>query len=256
MYRTLIIEDEKPAAEDLQRLISQTGIKIEVAGVIQSVNDAIGWLNSNPIPDLLFLDIQLSDGLSFEIFNRINISCPVIFTTAYEEYAIRAFRVNSIDFLLKPVNLPDLKQAIDKFISLRVNFRESDYQALRYRVDEMMRMLTNNYKSRFLVNAGVHIRSIETEKINLFSSLEKSTFILDCSGKMYDISYSLEQIEKLVDPRQFFRISRKHIVNISAIVDIISYSGSRLMLKIYNSNDEDILVSRSRLAEFRTWLER
>ena len=119
-----------------------------------------------------------------------------------------------------------------------------------------MKLLTNNYKSRFVVNVGMHIRSVEVEKINLFFSLEKSTFLLDNTGKTYDIEYSLEQIEKLTNPKQFFRISRKHIVNINAIADIISYSGSRLKLKIVSSKDDDILVSRSKLAEFRRWLER
>jgi DNA-binding LytR/AlgR family response regulator len=119
-----------------------------------------------------------------------------------------------------------------------------------------MKLLTNNYKSRFVVNVGMHIKSVEVEKIYLFYSLEKSTFILDSTGKTYDINYSLEQIEKLVDPKQFFRISRKHIVNINAIADIISYASSRLQLKIVNSKDDDILVSRSKLTEFRRWLER
>jgi DNA-binding LytR/AlgR family response regulator len=208
------------------------------------------------IPDLIFLDVQLSDGLSFEIFNHISITCPVIFTTAYEEYAIKAFKVNSIDYLLKPIGIDDLKNAINKFTSFNYNFINTYNQTLRYKVDQVMKLLTNNYKSRFVVNVGMHIRSVEVEKINLFYSLEKSTFLLDNTGKSYDIDYSLEQIEKLTDPKQFFRISRKYIANINAIADIISYTSSRLKLKIACSDDDDILVSRSKLAEFRRWLER
>jgi len=208
------------------------------------------------IPDLIFLDVQLSDGLSFEIFNHISITCPVIFTTAYEEYAIKAFKVNSIDYLLKPIGIDDLKNAINKFTSFNYNFINTYNQTLRFKVDQVMKLLTNNYKSRFVVNVGMHIRSVEVEKINLFYSLEKSTFLIDNTGKSYDIDYSLEQIEKLTDPKQFFRISRKYIANINAIADIISYTSSRLKLKIACSDDDDILVSRSKLAEFRRWLER
>jgi DNA-binding LytR/AlgR family response regulator len=256
MYKALIIEDEKLAAEHLQRLLNQIDIKIELDQVISSVDAALDWFRNNPIPDLIFLDIQLSDGLSFEIFNQINITCPIIFTTAYEEYAIKAFKVNSIDYLLKPISIDDLKYSITQFTAIYSKSGDTDNQTIKYKIDQVMNMLTNNFKSRFVVNVGLHIKSIDVENINLFYSLGKSTFILDCTGKTYDINYSLEQIEKLIDPEQFFRISRKHIVNISAITDIISYSGSRLKIKIVNSNDDDILVSRSKLTEFRKWLER
>jgi DNA-binding LytR/AlgR family response regulator len=256
MYKALIIEDEKPAAEHLQRLINQVDIKIDIITIISSVDEALLWFDNNPLPDLIFLDVQLSDGLSFEIFNHINITCPVIFTTAYEEYALKAFKVNSIDYLLKPIGIDDLKSAINKFTSFNYNIINTYDQTLKYKVDQVMKLLTNNYKARFVVNAGMHIRSVEVEKINLFYSLEKSTFLLDNTGKSYDIEYSLEQIEKLTDPKQFFRISRKYIANIKAIADIISYSSSRLKLKIASSDDDDILVSRSRLIEFKRWLER
>lgn len=256
MYKALIIEDEKPAAEHLQRLIKQADVKIDIINVISSIDEALVWFNNNPLPDLIFLDVQLSDGLSFEIFNHLNITCPVIFTTAYEEYAIKAFKVNSIDYLLKPIGTGDLKNAINKFASFSFSLNNTYDQTLKVRIDQVMKLLTNNYKSRFVVNAGMHIRSVEVEKINLFYSLGKSTFFLDNTGKSYDIDYSLEQIEKLTDPEQFFRISRKYIANIDAIADIISYSGSRLKLKIACSDDDNILVSRSRLTEFRRWLER
>ncbi|MCX6302818.1 MAG: LytTR family DNA-binding domain-containing protein [Bacteroidia bacterium] len=256
MYKAIIIEDEKPAAAHLQRLINQVDIKIDILGIISSIDEALSWFKNNPVPDLIFLDIQLSDGLSFEIFNHVNITCPVIFTTAYEEYAIKAFKVNSIDYLLKPIGIDDLKYAIDQFRSISYNITDSYNLTLRNKVDQVMKMLTNNYKSRFIVNVGMHIKSVEVEKINLFYSLEKATLILDNTGKTYDINYSLEHIEKLIDPKQYFRISRKYIVNINAIADIISYSASRLKLKIVNSKDDDILVSRSKLTEFRRWLER
>ncbi|MFH0843687.1 MAG: LytTR family DNA-binding domain-containing protein [Bacteroidota bacterium] len=256
MIRALIIEDEKPAAEYLQRILGQVDIKIEISFIIPSVEEAVAWFSNNPMPDLIFLDIQLSDGLSFEIFDHVDIICPVIFTTAYEEYAIKAFKFNGIDYLLKPVSLADLKHAIDRFVSSGNNLRDSYVKILRYKVDQVMKTLTNKYKSRFVVNVGIHLKAIETGNINLFFSLEKSTFILENTGKTYDINYSLEQVEKLVDPAHFNRISRKYIVNIDAITDIISYSGTRLKLKVSNSRDDDILVSRSKISEFRKWLER
>lgn len=256
MYKALIIEDEKPAVEHLQRLIGQLNMKIDILAIISSIDDALLWFDKHSLPDLIFLDIQLSDGLSFEIFNHVNITCPIIFTTAYEEYAIKAFKVNSIDYLLKPIGIEDLNYAINQFTSINDKLKDTYTQAVKYKVDKVMKLLTNNYKSRFVVNVGMHIRSVEVEKINLFFSLEKSTFLLDNTGKTYDIDYSLEQIEELIDTKQFFRISRKYIVNINAIADIISYTSSRLKLKIANSKDDDILVSRSKMTEFRKWLEK
>lgn len=256
MYKALIIEDEKPAVEHLQRLINQLDVKIEILGIISSIDDALSWFEHHPLPELIFLDIQLSDGLSFEIFNHVNIACPIIFTTAYEEYAIKAFKVNSIDYLLKPIGIDDLNYAVNQFTTINHNSSDNYNQVIRYKVDQVMKLLTHNYKSRFVVNVGMHIKSVEVEKINLFYSLGKSTFFLDNTGKAYDVDYSLEQIEQLVDPKQFFRTCRKYIVNINAIADIIAYSGSRFKLKIANSKDDDILVSRSKLTEFKRWLEK
>lgn len=256
MIRALIIEDEKPAAEHLQRLISQLNIKIEVETIISSIEDAIAWFKNKPMPDLIFLDIQLSDGLSFELFNHFDITCPIIFTTAYEEYAIKAFKVNSVDYLLKPIKLNDLDYAVNKYMLTANSLKGLTSETFRSKIDLIMKMLTNNYKSRFIVNAGIHIKSIDTEKTSMFYSLGKSTFLLDDTGKSYDINYSLEQIEKLIDPDQFFRISRKYIVNIKAITDIITYSASRLQLKVQNSKDDEITVSRSKLKEFKQWLEK
>lgn len=255
VYKALIIEDEKPAAEHLQRLIGQADPGIDILGTLTSVDEALLWFGNHPCPDLLFLDVQLSDGLSFEIFSHVPVPCPVIFTTAYEEYAIRAFKVNSIDYLLKPVGLEDLRQALRKFTSLQSGLpREADTH-MPYRVDEVMKLLTRRYKSRFVVNAGYHIRSLETDRISLFYSLGKSTFLLESSGRSYDIDYSLEQVESLVDPKLFFRISRKHLVHIRAISEILTLSSSSLKLKVEGTTDNDIVVSRRRLAEFRKWLD-
>ena len=250
----LVIEDEKPAAQHLLKLLGESIHEVKVLQVIDSVSRTVAWLQENQLPDIIFLDIHLADGLSFEIFRQLEITCPVIFTTAYEEYAIRAFKHNSVDYLLKPLGLSELNFALEKFMGKGVQYnQESD---LSSRVDVLMQMLTRSYKSRFVVHAGSRFKSVETGNIPCFFSLESATFLMDQSGKSYDISYSLEQLETELDPLRFFRISRKYIVNIDAIQDIQIYSKNRLKLIIKNSTDEDILVSRRKIQEFKDWLEK
>ncbi len=255
MINALIIEDEKPAAEYLQRLINSYSYKITIGAVIDSVKGAVEWFNTNPQPDLVFMDIQLSDGLSFEIFDFVPVMCPVIFTTAYEEYAIKAFKVNSIDYLLKPVKAESLLFAIEKFLSQTNSKLKPDGNLFQYQVGQVMQLLTQRFKSRFVVNAGVHIRSIETANIACFYSLHKNTFLLENSEKLYDINYSLEQLEQLTNPDLFFRINRKYLVNRNGITDIISFSANKLKIKIIHVKDDDTFVSRSRLKDFKQWLE-
>jgi len=226
--------------------------EVSVLQVVDSVSRAVTWFRTNPSPDIRFLDIQLADGLSFEIFNQLNIQCPVIFTTAFEEYAIRAFKINSIDYLLKPIGLEELNFAIGKYKGQTLDLHGT---ILNNKIELLMQMLTHRYKSRFAVNIGPRIRSIESAHIRYFYSLEKSTFLFDDSGKSYDISYSLDQLETQLDPKQFFRISRKYIVHIDAIADIHTYSNSRLKLVIKGSDDEDIMVSRRKMTDFKEWLE-
>jgi len=256
MYKALILEDELLSAEHLENLISQIDSNIKIKGVISSVEEAVHWFKNNPVPDLLFVDIQLADGTGFEIFNQIEISCPVIFTTAYEEYAIRAFKVNSLDYLLKPVAPNDLKFALNKFKTLQINQENSNNQSLKNNINKVIEILTSKYKSRFITYIGPRIKTIDVENITMFFSLEKSTYILDKKGSVCNINYSLEEIEKQINPDLFFRINRKYIVNIEAVEDIITYSASRLKLKISGSEDSDILVSRSRLKDFKVWLEK
>jgi len=256
MIRALIIEDEQLAVDYLKTTIKQVNPDIHIIDSIDSIENAIVWFKNNPLPDLLFLDIQLSDGLSFDLFSYVEIKCPVIFTTAYEEFAIKAFQVNSVDYLLKPIRPDELSRAINKFLNLTKPSNELLVKELQIKVDQMSRMLTNSYKARFVVNAGLHIRTIETLKLNCFYCLAKGTFLMDESGKSYDINYSLEQLENLLDPKQFFRVNRQYIVNINAIKDIIAYSGRRYKIRVDSSNDENIIVSRSKIADFRIWLNR
>lgn len=255
MINALVIEDEKPAAEHLLKMINSCGHEIRVEAIINSVSGAVRWFNKNRQPDLVFMDIQLSDGLSFEIFDYAKIECPVIFTTAYEEYAVKAFKVNSIDYLLKPVNKDDLLFAIKKFISHERQTNNSYGDLFGYQAGKVMQFLTKRYKTRFVVNAGAHIHSLETEEITCFYSLEKATYLLDNKGRSYDINYVLDQLEQLTDPDIFFRINRKYLINRNAITDIISFSGTKLKIKIRNISDDDIFVSRSRTKDFKQWLD-
>ncbi len=252
--KALIVEDEKPAAEHLVRLLLECDHEVSVLHISDSVSQTVNWLKNNPLPDIMFLDIQLGDGLSFEIFKQLDIQCPVIFTTAFEEYAIRAFKINSVDYLLKPVKPDELNFALGKFRGQALLPSSSDL--LGKKVEVLMQMMTRQYKSRFMVNIGPRINAIKTTQINYFYSLEKSTFLYTDSGKSYDISYSLDQLEPQLPPGQFFRISRKYIVNIEAIQEIITYSSSRLKLIIKGSDDENIIVSRRNISDFKEWLEK
>jgi len=256
MIEALIIEDEKLAAEHLQKFIEKCDADIKIIIVLDSIKASVKWLKNNQLPELIFMDVQLSDGLSFEIFNRIEIDCPVIFTTAYEEYTLKAFKVNSVDYLLKPVNLNDLQYAINQYISQKDKLKQPDNNDLKFKVDKLLKNLSQNYKTRFFVNVGTHIRSIEVGNIDCFYSMGKGTFILTNEGKSYDINYSLEQLEALIDSELFFRINRQYLVNINAIGDIITYSAGKLRIKIKNVNDSEIFVSRSRIKEFKLWLDK
>jgi len=246
----LIVEDEKVAAERLVGLIKNYDPSIDVTEIVQSVRLAVQWLNTHQAPDLIFMDIQLADGLSFEIFEQTIVKTPVIFTTAYDEYALKAFKVNSIDYLLKPIDPDELKNAIEKFKESN-SPKEIPAQVF----DSIMHSLTKKYKNKFVMNVGEHIKVFTTEDIQCFYSIEKCTFLQNKSGRDYGINYSLDQLEDLLDPAQFFRINRKFIVSLSAISDIISYSNSRLKVKLHSNESNDLIVSREKVQDFRKWLE-
>ncbi|MBL6449521.1 response regulator transcription factor [Fulvivirga sp. 29W222] len=248
-----IIEDEKPAAARLERLLKNYNGEINVLAKIDSVKKAIKWLQSHD-PEIIFMDIQLADGLSFEIFEHVDIQAPVIFTTAYDEYALKAFKVNSIDYLLKPIDEEELDNAFKKLDRL-ANNHQSQSNTLA-QINQAMTMLTNKYKSRFVVKVGEHIKSIAVDEIQYFFSRDKASFCCLEDAKNYLLDYSLEQIEGMVDPEIFFRISRKYLISLEAIEDIISYSNSRLRVVLQNCTDEDVIVSRERVNDFKSWLDR
>jgi DNA-binding LytR/AlgR family response regulator len=247
----LVIENEKPAADKLQRLLHKIDANIAITGVIETVEGTVNWLQNNPLPDLILMDIQLDDGICFEIFETIKVDIPVIFTTAYNEYAIRAFKVNSVDYLLKPINEEALAVAINKFKTLHLNVPGD---ILRQLFSELNRQ----YKTRFLIKIGLHYRSVLVNEICCFYILGRATFIRIFSGKEYSIDNSLETLQKTIDPEKFFRINRNCLVNINAIRDILSYSSSRLQIRLNENipsfNDDFLVVSRDKVSEFKKWL--
>jgi DNA-binding LytR/AlgR family response regulator len=246
----LIVEDEKLAAERLVGLIKKYDPSIDITEIVQSVKNAVQWLNTHQAPDLIFMDIQLADGLSFEIYEQTIVKTPVIFTTAYDEYALKAFKVNSIDYLLKPVDLNELKNSIDKYKENN-SPKEIPVQAF----DSIMHSLTKKYKDKFVINVGEHIKVFTTEDIQCFYSMEKNSFLQNNQGRDYAIGYSLDQLEDLLDPSRFFRINRKFIVSSSSILDIISFSNSRLQVKLNSNKSDDLIVSREKVQDFKKWLE-
>lgn len=246
----LIIEDEKAAAERISGLIKKYDQSIEILGIIQSVKNAVKWLNINQVPDLIFMDIQLADGLSFEIFEQTIVKVPVIFTTAYDEYALKAFKVNSIDYLLKPIDQDELNNAIDKF---KENNTTKEIPAQVF--DNILHSLTKNYKSKFVIKVGEHIKVFKIDDVQCFYSMEKYTFLQNNLGRDYAIDYSLDQLADLLDPSKFFRINRKFIISFSAISDIIRFSNSRLKVKLLSNTSDELIVSREKVQDFKKCLE-
>jgi two-component system response regulator LytT len=253
--KTIIIEDEKPAARLLQRKLEKLNIQVGV--MLHSVEEALEWFSKNEHPDLIFLDIQLSDGLSFEIFEKVEIKSAVIFTTAYDEYALRAFKLNSIDYLLKPIDEDDLEIAVAKFKSLLPK-HELQPQSLGIDFEQIKKMLTNpfekNYKKRFTVKIGQHLKVISIDEIECFFSENKGTYIHTFDNRNYLIEYTLELLEQELDPGDFFRISRKFIIPLKAIKEIVLYSNSRLKVILPSFKEEDVIVSREKVSDFKTWI--
>lgn len=248
----LIVENEIPAADKIVRLLKKIDRSITVTGIIETVEDAINHLQGKPLPDLILMDIQLDDGLCFEIFETIKVDVPVIFTTAYDEYTLKAFKVNSVDYLLKPIDEKSLKQAIAKFRKLF-----SDQDPFKRDFRQLLYEFRNQYKSRFLVKIGDKYRSLPSTNISYFHIIERSVFLRDNQGKDYGVDYSLEQLQGMLDPRKFYRINRECIINIDSITLMYSYSSSRLQLTVKNSEKSDLfVVSRDRVADFKRWIDK
>jgi len=245
--KILIFEDEKLNAERLTELIKRYDSSVKVLEVLESVKKGIEWLTENPHPELIFMDIRLTDGLSFELFERVNIETPVIFTTAYDEYAIRAFKVNSVDYLVKPVDYAELKAAIDKFKKVRPLLSRDFIQSI---LDQS----NPKYKSRFLVKIGDQLRHIDCKNIAYFIFEDGLVMAVTKTKFSLPMDHSLDHLEQLLDPADFFRINRKIIARIDSIGKIRSYFNGRLKIELIPSVDEDVIVSRERVGKFKEWM--
>ncbi|MEQ3662186.1 MAG: LytTR family DNA-binding domain-containing protein [Flavobacterium sp.] len=247
----IIIEDEKPAARLLQRKLEKLSYSTQI--LLHSVEESIHWFGKNTHPDLIFLDIQLSDGLSFEIFEKIEIKSPIIFTTAYDEYALRAFKLNSIDYLLKPIDEDELEAAINKFQN---QFQKNavsnlDFEAIR-------KMLVNpvqkEYKSRFSVKIGNQIKVISIDEIECFFSENKGTYLHTIDNRDYLLDVSLEQLEAELNPESFYRISRKFIIPLQSIKEIQVHTNSRLKVILPTYKTDEVIVAREKVSDFKSWI--
>lgn len=247
----IIIEDEKPSARRLQRMLTRCDITITT--MLHSVSESIDWFLNNEHPDLIMLDIQLSDGLSFEIFEEIDIKSAIIFTTAYDEYALKAFKLNSIDYLLKPIDEEELSHAIKQYKNKSKSLKKDLLNI------ESIKNLFNNsikkvYKKRFTIKVGQHLKIINVEEIECFYSQDKATYIHTTNNRNYLIDYNLEQLIEKINLNIFYKVSRKFIINIETIKDIVSYTNSRLEIKLNSYNHEQIIVSREKVKDFKQWI--
>ena len=250
--KVIIIEDEKPSARRLRRMLDYLNVKAET--LLHSVEESVAWFKENTHPDLIFLDIQLSDGLSFEIFESVDIKSAVIFTTAYDEYALQAFKLNSIDYLLKPIDEAELEKAINKYQE-----RMPQQQPVTLDFNDIKNLLVNPieraYKKRFSVKVGQHLKLINIDDIECFYSENKGTYAYTSDGRNYLLDTTLELLEHELEPQVFFRISRKFFVNINAIKDMIHYTNSRLQIKLNTFDEQEVIVARERVKDFKDWLQ-
>ena len=247
----IIIEDETLAQKKLQLIIEKLIPDFNIVGIAKSIDEAVNLIETNNI-DLGFFDIQIEDGLSFDIFDRTKINFPVIFTTAFNEYAIKAFKLNSIDYLLKPILENELKNALTKFNNI---WNKSENTISSSVIEEMKQLLSGNFKERFTVRIGNKIEILNTADICYFHSFEKGSYAKTIDNKDSLIENSLDNIFPLLNPTQFFRISRKYIVNIKHIKDIYAYSNSRLRVNTHLKTIDELIVSREKVRAFKEWLE-
>ena len=252
----LIIEDEKAAADKLARLLYEYNQDIKVLDILSSINQAVQWLKNNqPKTDIIFMDIKLSDGLSFEIFNYINIIKPVIFITAFSEFALDAFDTNGIDYILKPLTYNKLSAGLKKLEHLRQTLNPANNKMQIDELSKTLSRLQKNYKTRFMVKIGQHIRSFTTEEISLFYAEGRNVFLFTNKANAYIVDYRMEDLEYILNPEIFFRANRSYLVNIKDIKDVLIYSKSRLRI-IMNSNfEEEIVVSRDKVSLFKNWFD-
>ncbi|GAB3507978.1 LytTR family DNA-binding domain-containing protein [Spirosoma knui] len=253
MMNVVIVEDEDRNARQLERLLKKYDPTIHILTQLPSVNEAVEWFTHHPMPDLAFMDIHLEDGLAFRIFDQLTINLPVIFTTAYDEYVLKAFKVNSIDYLLKPVDYDELVAALEKFKTLRSQPAHPDLTTL---LQYIQKSPSSGFKERFMVSLGTKIHSVEVTDIAYFFSEEKATFMLTKAGQLLPLEYSLDQLSDLLNPSHFFRVNRQFIVARTALQTVHAYSAGKFKLDLSPASRHEVFVSMSRLSEFKDWLGR
>ncbi len=250
--KVIIIEDEAPAFRRLQKVIEEIDNTIEILEVIDSVQESIKWLNNHSMPDLIFMDIQLSDGLSFEIFESVEIQQPVIFTTAFDEYTLRAFKVNSIDYLLKPIKKDDLERSLNKFNGIKKNYSEN-----KSSLNELIahiKLDEKNYKSRFLIKIGDKLISVLSEDIALFYVHNGLVYLKTTQAKKYIVNYTLDELAQQLDPSLFYRANRQNIIHFQVIQTIHKWHKAKLYVETYVATDEKVIISAEKATEFKKWL--
>ena len=249
-----IVEDETPAAEKLVRYLTRIDNNFKVIVVLPSVRDSVAWFKENiDEVDLVFMDIQLTDGQSFAIFDEVDITKPIIFTTAYDEFALKAFDVNSVAYLLKPITFPDLSNAINKLTLIQGSQQDSELGGFK----ELLTGIANQkkYKSRFMVKIGEHVRAVTVDQILFFYAEGRNAYITTDQGRRLIIDYKLEELDEILDPAKFFRVNRTFIVNILSINDVLVYSNSRLKVITEIKAEKEIIVSREKVAAFKQWFD-
>ncbi len=251
----LIIEDERLSADRLKVLINKIDPEIRILDVLDSVSSARSWFRDNSPPDILFLDIQLNDGLGFDVLTEMKIEVPVIFTTAYDNYAIKAFKFNSIDYLLKPIDESDLQHSIEKLKAQDRPVETPSPGGVGQDFGQLKKILTGDFKKRFLVKLGDQYRSVNVENVSYFHYHEGMTYLVADDGKKYPLDYTMDHIESLLHPLEFFRINRKLILSLSSIKEIHSYFNSRLLLRLSPELPDEVIVSRDRVADFKRWMD-
>jgi two-component system LytT family response regulator len=246
----LIVEDEEQAARRLQRILENLLPDAVIRAIIPSIAKAIEWFGNNPLPDLVFMDIQLADGISFEIFKHVQVNCPVIFTTAHENYALQAFKVNSIDYLLKPIDETEVKAAVEKLRVLQSNKGPLlDYGEVLKRIQAPA-----NYRERFIVRLGDSIISINTADIAYFYTENKTNFLCTNVGKRYPVDFNLDQVEQMLNPKLYFRINRQFVIAYQAIEEMKAHTRARVIVKLRPPSKLDTVVAIDRAQDFKTWL--
>jgi len=259
--QVLIVEDEPLAVKKLERLLNEVAFDLKVVGTAGSIRAAVEWLEANPAPDLIFLDIELSDGQSFEIFQRTRVKSPVIFVTSYDEFALQAFKVNSVDYLLKPVQREDLANAIAKYRDLKAQYAR-DASPLSASIESLLMSLAGGpaapaqkaYRSRFLVKHLQKYVTVDVTDIAYFWSEGRVNFFKNRAGQKYLVEYTMEEIEAMLDPQDWFRVSRQFIVSVPSVAEIHPFFNNRLKLHLAPKEPEEVTVSRERVADFKVWL--